>query len=53
MYMLSGNWDKEMVYCNGENLKQLQWQMYKDIFGEWVVILQLMEEQFGRKKEYV
>ena len=42
-----------MVYFNGENLKQLQWQMYKDIFGEWVVILQLMEEQFGRKKEYV
>ena len=43
-----------MVYFNGENLKQLQWEMYKNLFGEWVVILQLMEEQLGRKKkEYV
>lgn len=43
-----------MVYSDGKNLRKFQQEIHKNISGESVVILQIMEEQFGRKKkEYV
>lgn len=52
--MCCGIWEEGMVYSDGKNLRKFQQEIHKNISGESVVILQIMEEQFGRKKkEYV